>query len=61
MKDSQILSTFLELPPESPVSGPARVLVFDACHVGVVLRAVLFVETVVAVGACLVPPRFWSG
>lgn len=29
----------------------APVLVFDACHVGVVLRAVLFVEAVVAVGA----------
>jgi len=29
----------------------AQVLVFDACHVGVVLRAVLFVEVVVAVGA----------
>ncbi|MFM2275526.1 MAG: hypothetical protein RL211_1398 [Pseudomonadota bacterium] len=29
----------------------APVLVFDACHVGVVLRAVLFVEVVVAVGA----------
>ena len=27
---------------------------FDACHVGVVLRAVLFVETVVAVGAMFV-------
>ena len=27
------------------------VLVFDACHVGVVLRAVLFVEVVVGVGA----------
>ena len=26
-------------------------LVFDACHVGVVLRAVLFVEAVVAIGA----------
>ncbi|MDO5693263.1 MAG: histidine kinase [Pseudomonadota bacterium] len=29
---------------------PAPVLVFDACQVGVVLRAVLFVEVVVAVG-----------
>lgn len=54
MKDTQILSAFQELPttpPASPVPRPARVLVFDACHVGVVLRAVLFVETVVAVGA----------
>ncbi|MFI8614084.1 sensor histidine kinase [Acidovorax sp. NPDC077693] len=30
---------------------PRRALVFDACHVGVVLRAVLFVELVVGVGA----------
>jgi two-component system sensor histidine kinase AlgZ len=29
----------------------ARALVFDACHIGVVLRAVLFVEGVVAIGA----------
>ena len=28
-----------------------RALVFDACQVGVVLRAVLFVEVVVGVGA----------
>ena len=48
MKDSQILSAFQDaaLPP-----APARALVFDACHVGVILRAVLFVETVMAVGA----------
>lgn len=53
MKDSQILSTFQELAPESPALTPksAAVLVFDACHVGVMLRAVLFVELVVAVGA----------
>ena len=30
---------------------PRRALVFDACHVGVVLRAVLFVELVMGVGA----------
>jgi len=29
---------------------PERMLVFDACHVGVVLRAVLFVECMLAVG-----------
>ena len=49
MNDSQILSTFQDSPPVPPA--PARVLVFDACHVGVILRAVLFVETVMAVGA----------
>jgi two-component system sensor histidine kinase AlgZ len=48
MNDSQILSTFQESPRPAV---RARVLVFDACHVGVVLRAVLFVEMVVAVGA----------
>ncbi|WP_395058452.1 sensor histidine kinase [Polaromonas sp.] len=30
---------------------PVRVIVFDACNVGVVLRAVLFAEAVVGVGA----------
>jgi len=56
MQDMQILST----PPGSdesgavlaPTAGAAqRVLVFDACHVGVVLRAVLFVQGVVATAA----------
>ena len=52
MQETQILST----PPHSPAAArPAltagRALVFDACHAGVVLRAVLFVETVIAVGA----------
>src|SRR5450830_1064591 len=44
MKDSQILSVFQELAPEQLVPGAPRVLVFDACQVGVVLRTVLFVE-----------------
>ncbi|WP_114973177.1 sensor histidine kinase [Rhodoferax ferrireducens] len=64
MKDSQILSGFQELapnPPDSPVSAPpARVLVFDACQVGVVLRAVLFVELVVAVGAMFGASTFFD-
>ena len=34
--------------------GPTRPNMFDACHVGVVLRAVLFVESVVGVGAMFV-------
>ena len=38
-------------PASSAVRGAARVLLFDACELGVVLRAVLFVETVLAVGA----------
>ncbi|MDD2712685.1 MAG: histidine kinase [Simplicispira sp.] len=56
MQNPQILST----PPPEPETGPAkpsvqgkvrRALVFDACEVGVVLRAVLFVEVVLGVGA----------
>jgi len=51
MKDSQILSAFQEAPARPAPAGPAPVLVFDACQVGVVLRAVLFVETVMGAGA----------
>ena len=51
MKDSQILSTFQDGPAPVAPPRPARVLVFDACHIGVILRAVLFVETVFSVGA----------
>lgn len=51
MKDLQISSAFQGLPPETDRRAPSPVVVFDACHVGVVLRAVLFVEAVVAVGA----------
>src|SRR3954469_25421888 len=52
MNDSQLLSAFQELnrtPAKQRV--PRRVLVFDACQLGVVLRALLFVEAVMAVGA----------
>jgi len=56
MQNKQILST---RPPERelaparprPRAPVQRALVFDACHVGVVLRAVLFVEIVLGVGA----------
>ena len=51
MKDSQILSAYLDLEPQVRPPALAHALVFDACHVGVVLRAVLFVEAVMAVGA----------
>jgi len=55
MKDSQILSVFQEtvMSPLDEAAGapPVNALVFDACHVGVVLRAVLFVEAVVGVTA----------
>ena len=51
MNDSQILSTFQDLPPQGAPGREEHALVFDACHVGVILRAVLFVVAVVAVGA----------
>jgi two-component system sensor histidine kinase AlgZ len=51
MNDSQILSAFQELPGQQRLPKPERALVFDACHVGVILRAVLFVEAVMGVGA----------
>ena len=51
MEDSKILSAYQELEPLARPEPQANALVFDACHVGVVLRAVLFVEAVVAVGA----------
>jgi two-component system sensor histidine kinase AlgZ len=52
MNDSQILSAFPGTPAgRRPLGAPARLLVFDACQLGVVLRAVLFVEAVMAVGA----------
>lgn len=52
MNDSQLLSAFQELARRPATRRRRRaVLVFDACRVGVVLRAVLFVEAVMAVGA----------
>ncbi len=51
MKEPQILSVFRPVaagPGKNAAPAPL-VLVFDACHVGVVLRAVLFVQTVMAV------------
>ena len=51
MEDSKILSAYQELAPLARPAPLPHALVFDACHVGVVLRAVLFVEAVVAVGA----------
>jgi len=51
MQDSQILSSFQELTPARPAPAPQVAPIFDACQVGVALRAVLFVEAVMAVGA----------
>ena len=66
MKDSRILSTFQELPAgggarplaSMPEHLRARVEVFDAVQVGVVLRAVCFVQAVVGVAAMFQAPSF---
>ena len=50
MKDSQILSAFMDYTVERR-KPPAPVLVFDACHIGVIMRAVLFVEATLMTGA----------
>jgi len=63
MKESQILSVFHDVAeaPEGTDAPRSVVLVFDACHVGVVLRAVLFVQSVVAVAAMFgaATPQDW--
>jgi two-component system sensor histidine kinase AlgZ len=51
MKDSQILSTFHELDTEAAAPPAQPRAAFDACQVGVALRAVLAVEAVAGVGA----------
>lgn len=59
MKDSRILSTFQDLAhgggtlplSQMPELSRQREMVFDTCKVGVVMRAVLFVQTVVVVAA----------
>lgn len=49
--ESTLLGSFIPADEEVVVPPPARASMFDACHVGVVLRAVLFVEAVAGVGA----------
>lgn len=58
MKDTQILSAFQELTPATEPEAIRPSLVFDACHIGVVLRAVLFVELVMAVGSLYTAGNF---
>jgi two-component system sensor histidine kinase AlgZ len=66
MKDSKILSSYQDLHPTigalplSDMPEVARELVFDTCKVGVVLRAVLFVQAVVAVAALFGAPSAWG-
>lgn len=52
MQESQILSTQTAPPSEhsAPAASARRGFVFDACHTGVVLRSVLFLEATLAVG-----------
>ena len=59
MDDSQILSAFQELAPQRS-KARQRALVFDACQLGVVLRAVLFVEAVAGVGAMFFAASFFD-
>ena len=42
------------------VDAETEVLVFDACHVGVILRAVLFVQAVLAVGVMYGAASWWD-
>jgi two-component system sensor histidine kinase AlgZ len=60
MKDTQILSAFQELSPQVDAPRPAPVLVFDACQIGVVLRAVLFVEVAIAAAVMFDSPGLWE-
>jgi two-component system sensor histidine kinase AlgZ len=62
MNDSQLLSAFQEL-ARQPIRRQRRAqrsLLFDACQLGVVVRAVLFVEAVMAVGALFGAAGFLS-
>lgn len=52
--ESTLLGSFIPGGEEGAPRPSARVSIFDACKVGVVLRAVLFVEVVVAVAAMFV-------
>ncbi|MEI8324003.1 MAG: histidine kinase [Betaproteobacteria bacterium] len=55
MKDSEILSTLRERPASSVPNWQSSGLLFDACQVGSVLRAVLLVQVVMAAGSL-----FWQ-
>ncbi|RYF06144.1 MAG: sensor histidine kinase [Comamonadaceae bacterium] len=63
MQESQILSTQTAPPTEPHPQGllAGRAFVFDACHTGVVLRSVLFVETTLSAGVMFIAetPLAW--
>ncbi len=48
------------MPLELPQDAKTEVLVFDACRVGVILRAVLFVQAVLAVGVMYGATTWWE-
>ena len=56
MDDSQLLSAFQELSRPRQGVPPRPRMVFDVCQPGVVLRAILFVEAVMAVAAVFGAP-----
>lgn len=58
MKDTQILSTFYEPSPEPEAGSALPAPLFDACQVGVALRAVLLVESAMAAGAMFAAGSF---
>ena len=49
---------FDSLTPAAEVVPRGAVALFDVCHVGVILRALLFVEGIVAIGVLFVTPVF---
>ena len=55
--ETALLSAYSQLDYPA-VFKPARSIMFDACHVGVVFRTVLFVETVVGVGTMFSTSHF---
>ena len=55
--ETSIMGGFVAGGGEPALRPPTPASMFDACHVGVVLRAVLFVEAVVAVAAMFGAPR----
>ncbi|QDL55445.1 sensor histidine kinase [Rhodoferax aquaticus] len=61
MKDTQILSTFQNTAPDASSRLAVLPFVFDACQLGVVLRAVLLVELAVGTGVMFVAQSTWDG
>jgi two-component system sensor histidine kinase AlgZ len=61
VNDSQVLSAFHDQARQAAApSRPLPALLFDACQLGVVFRAVVFVEAVMAVGALYGSASLWE-